>query len=509
MPEGLLLGHDVGTAGAKSVLVDLQGNLRASCYAPYPLRHPRPNWAEQDPEDFWRAVSANTREMVSQSGIAPADVLGIGFAGQMLGLVPVDGAGRPTRPAISWMDSRADAQAARMIRRLGGKQVFMWLAGAAPSGKDVICKLAWVREQEPAVYRKTAKFLDVTGYLTQRATGNMLVDRTGAGGTGILNHKTNDWDRTLAWVLGVDLERLPRILSSIAVAGALTPEAAAALGLQPGLPVIAGMADIPAAATGSGALEHGDAHIYLGTSSWLCLSLRRPKNLGKYGIVSVASPDPQGYIMIGESETAGACLEWFAQTLALPDERAQASGAQGIFQVLDRLAEAVEPGAQKLLFTPWMFGERAPVTDTTLRGAFFNLGLEHRREHLLRAIYEGVAYNLRWLVDAAGTAGFACQPLRAVGGGAKSDLWMQIVADVTGRRVEAVENPQYAGAVGCALAVGVTLGLYGSYKQLKQVVRVRKSFEPREEHRAIYEALYGTYRSLYPSFSRACRRLNQ
>jgi xylulokinase len=155
-----------------------------------------------------------------------------------------------------------------------------------------------------------------------------------------------------------------------------------------------------------------------------------------------------------------------------------------------------------------MFGERAPVTDTTLRGAFFNLCLEHRREHLLRAIYEGVAYNLRWLVDAVRKAGFPCETVRAIGGGAKSDVWMQIIADVIQRRVEAVENPQYAGAVGCALAAAVALKIYDNYKALKNVIRIRKVFEPNEAHRSIYEEPYATFRYLYPSLSKACRMLN-
>ena len=509
MVDGFLIGHDVGTGGSKSVLIDTRGNLLASSFEPYPISYPRPNWAEQSPDDFWRAVSISTRRLVEESRVAPDQVIGMGFAGQMTSLVPVSSAGTPTRSAISWTDSRADEQALRLMRRLGGKRIVMRIAGTIISGKDVISKIAWIREQEPAVYRETHKFLDVTGYLVYRSTGNMVIDHTGAACTGLLNNKTRDWSGILARLLGIELEKLPLIKSSIEVAGSLTREAAEAMGLRPGIPVIAGMGDVPAAAAGSGALEHGDAHIYLGTSSWLCLSLSRPKHIGKRGIVSVASADPNGFIMIGESETAGACLNWFAQHFALPDELESSQGGKDVFQALDELAEPVEPGARRLLFAPWLFGERAPVTDTTLRGAFFNLCLEHGREHLLRAIYEGVAYNLRWLVDAVGKAGFPCQPVRAIGGGAKSDLWMQILADVIQRRVEAVENPQYAGAVGCALAVAVALHAYDDYKALKKVIQVRKAFEPQQTHLSEYDELYRTFRYLYPYFSRACHRLNR
>jgi len=509
MADQFVIGHDVGTGGCKSVISDTAGNMLASSFEPYEVSYPVPNWAEQDPEDWWRAVSAGTRRVIAQSGVGPGRVIGMGFAGQMIGVIPVDEGGRPLRPAIIWLDSRADVQAERMIKRLGGKRVMMLVAGALPSGKDVVCKLAWLKENEPEIYDDTRYFLDTTGYLVSRATGNMIIDHTGAGGTGILDNRKRDWSRLLARIAGLPLDKMPPIKSSIEVAGPLRDEVAEEMGLRPGTPVIAGMADIPGAATGSGALEDGDAHINLGTSSWLCLSVSRPKNLGKNGIVSVASPDPDMFIMLGESETAGMCLKWFAEQFATPDERARAEGEMEIFGVLDEEVEAVEPGSKRLIFTPWMYGERSPVTDTTLRASFVNLSLDHERGHVLRSIYEGVAYNIRWLLDAVARAGFPCQPVRAIGGGAKSDVWMQIVADATRHRVEAVENPQEAGAMGCALAVAVALGALGDYKDIKKVVKVRKTFEPRAEPAKVYDELYENFRRLYPVLSDVCRRLNR
>ena len=272
------------------------------------------------------------------------------------------------------------------------------------------------------------------------------------------------------------------------------------------------MGDVPAAATGSGALENGDAHIYLGTSGWLVITVAKPKNLGKNGIVSVVSADPEMFMMIGETETAGACLKWFADNFANAEERERAARREdemAIFAVLDEVVEGVEPGAGRLLFTPWLFGERAPITDTTLRAAFVNLSLGHEREHMLRAIYEGVAYNFRWLVDAVAGAGFPCRTLRAIGGGARSDVWMQIMADVTRRTVEAVADPQEAGAMGCALAVAAALREYGSYRDLKKVIRVRRTFEPDPQCCAEYDELYGVFRALYGNLTGICRRLNE
>lgn len=507
MPD-LLIGHDVGTGGSKAVIADTEGNILARTFQPYGVDFPRPHWAEQDPATWWDAVSSSTRRLLSESGADPADIRGMGFAGQMIGVIPVDSSGAPLRPAIIWMDSRADEQASRLIRKLGGERVFTLIAGALPTGKDVVCKVAWLQQKEPELFEKAAAILDVTGYLVARATGKLSIDHSGAGGTGLLT-KSREWSPLLAKMCGVPLSKMPPIRRSIDVVGGLTPEAARDTGLPEGTPIIAGMADIPAAATGSGALEDGDAHIYLGTSSWLCLSVAKAKNLPKNGIVSVASPDPSMHIMIGESETAGICLEWFVDNLAMPSEKEAAGPDEmAVYGVLDEVASRVPPGSDRLIFMPWMFGERAPVGDTTLRGAFCNLSLEHTREHMLRAIYEGIAYNLRWMIDEVARAGFPARSLRAIGGGAKSDLWMQIIADVTSRTVEAVDKPQEAGALGCALAVAVGLGILGDYKDIKKVVKVRASFSPDSARTTEYDRLYDNFRALYPALSKAGRSLN-
>lgn len=512
MSEKFVISHDVGTGGSKAVLTDVGGNIIASGFEPYPTYYPRPHWVEQDPRDWWKAVTQSTRRVLKESKINSRQVAGIGFATQMLGVLPVDASGNPLRPAIIWLDSRADEQAARLVRKFGGSKVIMALAGAVPSGKDVICKIQWLKEAEPDVFAATHKILDVNGYLVYRATGNMIIDHTGAGVTGILKNKTREWDPLFARLLGIPLEKMPEIKSSVEVVGLLTREAASEMGLEPGTPVIGGMGDVPAAATGSGALENGDAHVNLGTSGWLVISVSKVKNLGKNGIVSVVSADPEMFLLIGETETAGACLKWFADNFASAEEREKATemgDEMAIFSVLDEVVEKVEAGARRLLFTPWLFGERAPITDTAIRAAFVNLSLEHTREHVLRSIYEGVAYNFRWLVDAVADAGFPCRTLRAIGGGARSDVWMQILADVTRRTVEAVANPQEAGAVGCALAVAVALGEYEGYRDLKKVVQVRKTFEPDPACCDEYEELYGVFRSLYKNISGICHRLNE
>ena len=505
------VGHDLGTGGDKAVLVRDDGEVLASAFIPYDLHHPGHNQVEQDPEDYWAAVGEATRQVVAEAGCDPADVAGVGFAGQMLTMVPLDARGEPVRPAISWLDSRADLQARRMSRRLGGDRVIMAVAGAVPSGKDVICKIGWLRANEPGTFSRVAAFCDATGFLVARATGELLADHTAAGGTGVLNRKTREWDKLLAALTRVPLGKMPPIRACADVVGGLRSDAAEHLGLPAGTPVIAGLGDVPAAVVGSGALEVGDAHICLGTSGWLCVTTAEAKDLGRNGVFALPAADPHAFATVGEMETAGECLDWLAEHVGAGEAGAADTGSiEGtVHERLLALAAEVPAGCDGLLFTPWMFGERAPITDTTLRGAFVNLSLDHGRGHLVRAVLEGVAHNLRWLLDVYAKAGHPCPVLRSIGGGSRSDLWLQIVADVTGRRVDAVVRPQDAGAVGAALTVAVGLGDLPDYAAIKALRATDRTFIPDPSTAAVHERQHQAFRCAYPGLSRVGRMLNR
>ncbi|MBX7197415.1 MAG: FGGY-family carbohydrate kinase [Sandaracinaceae bacterium] len=493
----LFLGHDLGTSGTKAVLVDERARVVSSAVASYALDRPREGWAEQSPEAWWRAVSETTRACVREAGVGPSDIGAIAFAGQMLSLVALDARGEPTRPAISWLDGRAEAQARRVIRRFGGERVLHWLAGAAPTGKDIVAKIAWLADEEPEVFARTAALTDATGFLVARATGELAIDMTAAGCTGMLVPETRRWSRLLSAMASFPLDKAPRLVPSTDVVGRLTARAAGDLGLAEGTRVVMGMADIPAAAVGSGATRPGDAHVYLGTSSWIGVSVDRPKSAARAGIASVPSADPRGFLLIGESETAGACRQWLASTLRVDDAE------------LERLAASSEPGARGLLFLPWMYGERSPVPDTAVRGAFVGLSLEHEPRHLARALYEGVALNLAWILDEMRAIGEPCSSLRVIGGGAASDVWLEILADVTGRPVERVESARLAGAVGAALVAAVGVGAEPSVVGLRERVRVERTFTPRSEHRGRYGDLGAAMRELHRPLSRAARLLGR
>jgi xylulokinase len=502
---GYIIAHDVGTSRSKAVLVDTAGCIHGACSESFRVSHPGPDRAEQDPADWWSAVTRSTRRLLEQTGISPADVLCLTYSTQMLGIVPMDPATGPLRPAIIWLDNRACQQADRVMRKFLSARVFALIAGAPLCGKDGIPKLVWLKQEEPDVYRKMRYFLDVNGYLLYRSTGNAVMELTGASVFG-LDLKRKTWLKGVFRYVGLDPGKLPPLVRSVDEVGKLTKEAAAECGLLEGTPVIAGAGDAPAAAVGSGAVGEGEGHVYLGTSGWVgVVTQRTPK--GKCGVATIQSADPSKTFVYGESETAGACLEWMANHLYGP---VKTGSAADIFAMMDEDVDRIPPGAGRVIFTPWMFGERAPIADCNVRSSFLNLSAEHTRENMLRAVYEGVAYNIRWIVETFEKRfGFALPRLRVIGGGAKSAPWMQMLADVTHRAVETVRYPQEGGALGVALVAAVGLGIYPDFPALKQVVGVERVFEPQERNRRIYDSMYGAYRDAYGSLRGFYKRLNQ
>ncbi len=506
MSNQYIIAHDVGTSGDKAVLVDTEGTIRASAFHPYPVHYPRPDWAEQNPEDWWQAVTLTTRQVIEKSDVAPQNVLGMIHSTQMLGIVPMGQDGQPLRRAIIWLDGRAPRQAERIMAKFLGRRIFATIAGAEISGKDGLPKLLWLKENEPTIYAEMACFLDVNGYLTYRATGEQVFEWSCASTFG-LDLKKKDWLRMIFGYVGMDLSKFPPLVRSVDQVGGLTPAAARACGLLEGTPIFGGGGDAPMAAIGSGAVGEGEGHIYLGTSGWVGVVTQRTPT-GRHGVATIHSADPGKALLFAEMETAGACLKWIADEFYRHEQADPA--IPNVYALMDDDVETIPPGSEYLICTPWMYGERCPISDTWVRSTFFNLSADHKREHMLRAVYEGVAYNLRWIVEIVEqTFGFPLPTLRVIGGGARGGPWMQIIADVTGRRVETVAQPQEAGAVGAALTAAVGLGVHPDFEALKQVVRVEQEFAPQAKNTPVYDVLYQTYRRLYRCLQALYRDVNE
>ena len=501
-----IIAHDVGTSGNKAVLVDTSGRVQATSHVPYPIHYPCPDWAEQDPEDWWHAVATTTREVLDKAQVNPADVLCVVHTTQMLGIVPMGKNNRPLRPAIIWLDARAPEQAERIMRKFGHRRLFAAVAGAELGGKDGMPKLLWLKENEPELYRQMACFLDVNGYLTYRATGTMAMEWSCASAMA-LDLKSRDWMRGIIRYIGLDIDKFPPLIRSVDQVGTLTPAAAADCGLLAGTPVLGGGGDAAGASVGAGAVREGDGHIYLGTSGWVGVVTHKTPT-GSHGIACIHSADPEKRMLYAEMETAGACLRWIADQFYRAEQKDPA--VPNVYALMDEDVTRLPPGSDFMLCTPWIYGERAPIADTWVRGTFFNVSADHTREHFLRAVYEGVAFNLRWCIEIVEeTFGFPLPILRVVGGGARGQPWMQIIADVTGRKVETVERPQEAGAVGAALTAAVGLGLYPSFESLRDVVCVEHTFAPRPETAVTYSVLYDAYKQLYKRLRTLYREVNQ
>ncbi|MCS6906692.1 MAG: FGGY-family carbohydrate kinase, partial [Anaerolineales bacterium] len=439
-----ILAFDVGTSGCKAALVCPDGELQGTAFEPYPTYYPRALWAEQNPEDWWEAVCKTTRRILAENRVTPSEIAGLAFSTQMVNLLPIDREGQPLRPCISWLDGRAEEEAEQIMRRVGGRAIFTALVGVAITGKDVLPKYIWLKKHEPEIYRRAAALVDCSGYLLTKTTGRLVAEWTVSSVTGVFNLKTKTWDTALMRFLGLDPSKFPELVLPYDQVGGLRRQAAQAMGLLEGTPVFGGAGDAMTAAVGSGAVGEGEGHLCLGTSGFVGIVTSK-RVVGKRGIPTIQSADPQKLLLIAETETAGACLKWAGR------EFFQREPDSELFARMDEEVSRVEAGAGKLIFTPWMYGERTPIADERLRAAFINLGANHTYAHMLRAVYEGVGYNVRWIVEnIAELYGFRPDPLRTMGGGAKGLPWVQIVADITGRTLECVAQPQHTTALGAA-----------------------------------------------------------
>jgi len=498
-----LLTHDVSSTGCKAAIVTIDGRLLNAAFESYPTYYPQPLWSEQDPEDWWQAIILSTKRVMEDSGIRADQVIGLAFSTTMTNIIVMDEQRKLLRPCIFWMDGRAGEEARYIMRRLGGEKIFTQLIGGTASGKDLIPKYLWLKRNEPEIYEKGDVFLDASGYLLYRTTGEMAYEWSVASGLGLFNFKKKKIDSLLMRFFGLDAGKFPKLVSSIDKVGGLTQVAADELGLLPGIPVFGGAGDPMIAAVGSGTVSEGDAYLNLGTSAFVGVLIRKQLT-GRRGLATIQSADPDMLMLFGETSTAGASLEWAVRELygAEPDSDTLAK--------MDRDVEEAEPGAGGLIFTPWMFGERCPIPDESLRGAFINLSINRTRQQMARAIYEGIAYNLRWILDSIDELyGIKCETLRVLGGGAQGLPWLRIIADVTGCKLEVLPDPRERLAVGAALVAAIGLKIYPSFEALKSLVPVEVVIEPDSSHQDIYNRQYAAYRRIYPALRDLYHDLNR
>jgi xylulokinase len=486
----VFVGLDVGTGGARAVAVNDSGEVVAEASSEYPLHNPRPGWTEQDPEDWWEGAKEVLAKVAAEAG----KVGGIGLTGQMHGSVFLDASDQVIRPALLWNDQRTQAQCDRITQAVGEERLISISGNPALTGFQAP-KIVWLREEEPENYGRLSRVLLPKDYVRLRLTGEYATDASDAAGTLLLDMQTRDWSGEILNALEISNDLMTRVYEGPENTGALRKEVAEELGLPPGIPVAAGGGDNAAAAVGTGIVGPGLVNSSVGTSGVL------------FAYAGEFNPDPSGrlhafchavpgaYHLMGVTLSAGGSLSWWRETLG------------GDFDELVEAASDVPPGSEGLVFLPYLSGERAPHLDPKARGAFFGLTARHGAKHMTRAVMEGVIFSLRDSLDIMRDLGVPVDDVRATGGGARSELWRQLQADIYAtpiRRTVADEGP----AFGAALLAGVASGSYADVDEATSVVELREEITESDTERAkIYEEHYEVYRSLYPATSFAMSRL--
>lgn len=450
MSKSYILAHDLGTTGNKSTLFDADGQVVASTFGPYETAYPHANWAEQNPDDWWRAVCETTQALLAESNIAPAEIAAIGMCGQMMGCLPVDDAGKALRTCIIWADQRAQPQGAYIADRCGAALVYQ-RSGHRPSAAYSAAKILWIRDEQPEIFAQTRYFLQPKDYIVHRLTDQVVTDYSDASGTLLFDLTTRKWSAEILQAIDLPASYLPPVYPATTIVGEVTAAAATATGLTAGTPVVIGGGDGACAAAGAGVIEPGEAYCYIGSSSWIGISTLQPVLDPAQRTFTFHHLHPERYTPTGTMQAGGGARDWAWQTLQDKHD-------------LDELAATVEAGAEGLLFLPYLLGERSPHWNPLARGAFVGLAMPHQRPQMARAVLEGVALNLRLILDALrATIGEREAPIRTmrlIGGGGNSQLWPQMLADCFNLPVHQLTLTGEATSWGAAVAAGVTIGLY-------------------------------------------------
>ncbi|MBI3947944.1 MAG: xylulokinase [Armatimonadetes bacterium] len=493
-----LLGIDVGTTGTKALVIGEDGRARGSATADHPLTTPRPGWAEQDPEEWWRATGAAVRAACERAAVAPESIAGVGLSGQMHGSVFLDESHRVLRPAILWCDQRTAPQCERITEAVGRDRVIAITCNPVLTGFTAP-KIVWVKENQPEVYARVRRVLLPKDYIRFRLTGEFATEVSDASGTSLFDVPRRRWSGEILAALGIPEEWLPRVYESSEVSGRVSAAGAAKTGLKEGTPVVGGGGDQAAGAVGNGIAASGAVSISLGTSGVVLACADAPVMDPELRTHTFCHAVPGKWHVMGVVLSAGGSLRWYRDVVAAADaDRARRQGVDP-YELITAGAARAPIGSEGLLFLPYLTGERTPYPDPDARGVFFGLSLRHDRRHLARAVIEGVSFALRDSLEILREIGLTIGEVRVSGGGARSEVWRGILSAVLNvplSQAAAEEGP----AFGAALLAGVGVGTYPSVPEAcARAIAARRVTEPPPPQRVrAYEEHYRLYRGLYP-----------
>jgi xylulokinase len=493
-----LLGIDTGTGGTRAVLLDAQGRVLSSATAEHaPISSPRVGWAEQDPDDWWRAACRAIPQCMARAGVSASEIGGIGLTGQMHGLVLLGSNGTVLRPSLIWCDQRTEAECRSITETVGARRLIELTANPALTG-FTLPKIWWVQKNEPEVWACVRSILLPKDYLRFRLTGTRAMDVADASGTLLFDVVNRRWSPEMMDVSHLSEDVLAPVFESQEVAAHITEEGARATGLRAGIPVVAGAGDQAAGAIGMGIVRSGAVSVTIGTSG-VVFAATASSTLDPQGrIHTFCHAVPKRWHVMGVTQAAGFSLRWFRDQFGIAAESG-GNSKRDPYDSLMQEAGKVPAGADGLLWAPYLMGERAPHLDPHARAALVGLTGSHTRAHIVRAIIEGVAFSLRDTLAIFSELKLSIESIRLGGGGAKGALWQQVQADVYGMPVELVaaeEGPAY----GAALLAGVGVGVWPSVEAAcERTVRIAKRVEPDKNRTALMNRQYGAFRKLYPA----------
>ncbi len=493
-----LIGLDVGTSGAKCIMIDETGKVIASSTQEYPLSTPRPGWAEQNPEDWWQGVVKGLQVILKKAAVDPSDILGLSYSGQMHGLVALDEDNQVIRPAILWCDQRTQKQCDWITEKAGGLDKLLTYTNNRMLTGYTGGKILWLRDEEPDNFAKMKVFACPKDYIRYRMTGEIMIDVSDASGTGFFDTKNRVWSDELIEIAGLSKSIFPKAVESTTLAGHVTCDVAQLTGLPEGLPCYAGGGDAVIQAVGSGLVRPGILGVVIGTSGNVTMGLDHYEDNPNGDLQMFCGNEPDLWTDFGCTLSAGGSHRWYRDTLCEGAKQESEATGVNVYDIMGRDAESSVPGANGVVFTPYLSGERCPYPDPNCRGSFYGMSLTTTRGDVTRAVMEGVTYSLCQLVDIFGSM-TKNEKVYTSGGGAFSPLWRQMQADIFNLPVYTMSAASEGGAYGAVLVAGVGAGLWKNLTEAVQVIRPETECTPIAENQEGYKKSYEIYKRIYPA----------
>lgn len=493
-----LIGIDIGTSGIKSILIDKTGTIQRSSTYELDLIIPQPLWAEQHPEDWWKGTVESLKTIIRESGVSPDDIRGIGLSGQMHSLVILDKDRKVLRPAILWCDNRTTKQREWITEKVGLDNL-KEIVSNPPLEGFTAPKIIWIRDNEPDIYDNIDKILIAKDYIRFLLTGELATEVSDAAGSALLDVKNRKWSEELRSLIDIPGNFFPPVYESVDVIGTITGEVSELTGLRKGTPVVGGGADQPCGALGTGIVREGRIQASIGTSGTVVAHTDSVKVEPEMKLHTFCHTVPGAWYLMGVVLQAGGSLRWFRDALAQEEIKAAKNENTDPYNVLFKKAMDVPIGAEGLLFLPYLSGERTPHQDGKARGAWVGLTLTHTKEHLTRAVIEGITYAMRDSVELMRELGIEVSQVRAIGGGAKNPHWRQMQADIYNTEVVTV-SAEEGPAFGAAILAGTGAGIYSDVRDAAdEIIKPVDSYKPNPEQVRIYDEYYQKYKELYPA----------